>query len=86
VYGAMKLDLRAARYTARPLGCDNRRSRRRGLNQIWALDCKADTLYGGGSFRTRNMIGEGTREVLGIDVATSIPSLRVFRSWNSWSR
>ena len=39
----------------------------------------ADTLYGGRTFRTFNVIDEGNREVLGIEVADSIPSLRVIR-------
>jgi putative transposase len=49
------------------------------LNEIWALEFMADTLYGRRAFRTLNVIDEGNREVLGIEVATSIPSLRVIR-------
>jgi hypothetical protein len=47
--------------------------------RIWALDFMADALYGGRAFRTLNVIDEGNRQVLGIEVATSIPSLRVIR-------
>jgi len=47
------------------------------LNQIWALD--ADSLYSGRAFRTLNLIDEGNRQVLGIEVAHSIPSLWVIR-------
>ena len=50
-----------------------------GLNQIWALDFMADSLYGGRVFRTLNLIDEGNRQVLGIEIAHSIPSLRVIR-------
>lgn len=50
-----------------------------GLNQIWALDFMSDSLYGGRAFRTLNLIDEGNRQVLGIEVAHSIPSLRVIR-------
>jgi putative transposase len=39
----------------------------------------ADALYGGRAFRTLNLIDEGNRQVLGIEVAHSIPSLRVIR-------
>jgi putative transposase len=49
------------------------------LNEIWALDFMADAFYGGRAFRTLNVIDEGNREVLGIEVATSIPSRRVIR-------
>lgn len=49
------------------------------LNQIWALDFMADALYGGRKFRTLNVIDEGNREVLAIEVACAIPSARVIR-------
>ena len=49
------------------------------LNQIWALDFMADTLYGWRAFRTLNVIDEGNREALGIEVATSIPAQRMIR-------
>ena len=39
----------------------------------------ADALYGGRPFRTLNVIDEGNREVLGIEIATSIPARRVIR-------
>jgi putative transposase len=49
------------------------------LNGIWALDFIADALYGGRPFRTFNVIDEGNRQGLGIEIATSIPALRVIR-------
>jgi len=49
------------------------------VNAGWALDFMHDTLYCGRKFRTLNVIDEATREALGIDVATSLPSLRVVR-------
>ena len=39
----------------------------------------ADALYGGRWFRTLNVIDEGNRQALGIEVATWIPSARVIR-------
>jgi putative transposase len=38
-----------------------------------------DTLYGGRRFRTLNVIDEGNREGLAIEIGTSIPSARVVR-------
>jgi len=49
------------------------------LNQVWALDFMADALYGGRKFRVLNVIDEGNREALAIEIATSIPSRRVVR-------
>jgi putative transposase len=50
-----------------------------GLNQIWALDFMSDALYGGRKIRTLNVIDEGNREALAVEVSTSIPSVRVVR-------
>ena len=47
------------------------------LNHTWAVDFMADTLYDGRHFRTFNVIDEGNREGLAIDVAMSLPSVRV---------
>ena len=47
------------------------------LNAIWALDFMHDTLYGGRRFRTLNVLDEGNREGLAIEVGTSIPAPRV---------
>ena len=49
------------------------------LNGTWALDFMHDALYGGRHFRTLNVIDEGNRQGLAIDVGTSIPSARVVR-------
>jgi putative transposase len=79
VYCAMKLNLprrtkrRLPQRLRQPLAAPNR------LNEIWALDFMADALYGGRAFRTLNVIDEGNREVLGIEIATSIPARRVIR-------
>ena len=39
----------------------------------------ADALYGGRAFRILNVIDEGNREALAIEIGTSIPSTRVIR-------
>jgi putative transposase len=49
------------------------------LNGTWALDFMHDALYGGRRFRTLNVLDEGNRQGLAIDVGTSIPSARVVR-------
>jgi putative transposase len=49
------------------------------LNAIWSLDFMHDTLYDGRRFRTLNVLDDGNREALGIEVSTSIPSQRVIR-------
>lgn len=79
VYCAMGLNL--PRRTRRRLSV---RARRRlstpgSLNVIWAADFTADARYGGRWFRTLNVIDEGNRQTLRIEVATSILSARVIR-------
>ncbi len=49
------------------------------MNSVWALDFMHDALYCGRAIRTLNVIDEANRECLGIDIATSIPALRVVR-------
>jgi putative transposase len=47
------------------------------MNAVWALDFMRDTLYGGVVFRTLNVIDEANRGGPGIDIAVSIPAMRV---------
>jgi putative transposase len=50
------------------------------LNETWALNFMTDTLDDGRRFRTVNVIDEGNREALAIEIGTSIPSARVIDS------
>lgn len=48
-----------------------------GLNETWAIDFMHDRLYDGRCFRTFNVIDEGNREGLGIEISPSLPSVRI---------
>jgi putative transposase len=48
-------------------------------NAVWAIDFMSDTLYGGRRFRTLNILDEGVREGLAIEIDTSLPAERVIR-------
>jgi putative transposase len=48
-------------------------------NRVWAVDFMSDTLYGGRRFRTLNILDEGVREGLAIEIDTSLPAERVIR-------
>ena len=48
-------------------------------NEQWALDFMHDSLYCGRPYRTLNVIDEGTRECLAIEVDTSLPATRLIR-------
>jgi putative transposase len=47
------------------------------LNLTWALDFMRDTLYDGRVFRTLNVLDQGNREALAIEIGFSLPSRRV---------
>lgn len=49
------------------------------VNVVWALDFMSDTLWNGRRFRTLNVLDEGVREGLAIEVDTSLPAKRVIR-------
>ena len=53
-----------------------------GLNLTWSLDFMRDTLYDGRAFRALNVIDEGNREALRIEVGTSISAIRLQRVMN----
>lgn len=50
------------------------------INQLWSMDFISDTLIGGRTLRTLNVIDDYNREGLATDVDVSMPSLRVIRS------
>jgi putative transposase len=52
------------------------------VNHTWTLDFMRDTLYDGRPFGTLNVIDEGNREALSIEVGTSISAARVVRVMN----
>jgi putative transposase len=48
-------------------------------NALWSMDFMADTLYSGRRFRTFNVLDEGVREALAIEIDTSLRAERVIR-------
>jgi putative transposase len=79
VYCAMRLNLprrtkrRLPARLRQPLTVDA------AVNQVWSLDFMSDGLYDGRRFRTLNVLDEGVREALAIEIDTSLPAKRVVR-------
>ena len=48
-------------------------------NQVWSADFMSDALYNGVRFRTFNVLDDFNREVLSIEIDTSLPSQRLVR-------
>lgn len=71
---------------------ENSKLKRRSKPCRWSLDFVSDALYCGRRFRTLNVLDEGVREGLGIEVDTSLPSERVVRvleqitSWRGYPK
>src|SRR5690606_17295401 len=50
------------------------------VNKSWSIDFMSDSMVGNRKFRTFNVIDDGTREALVIDVDTSLSSKRIIRT------
>ncbi len=48
-------------------------------NEVWSIDFMHDGLYGGRPFRTFNVLDDGVREILDIEIDTSLPGPRIVR-------
>jgi putative transposase len=49
-------------------------------NQVWSMDFMSDTLWSGRRYRLLNVIDEYNRELLDIEIDTSLPAKRVIRT------
>jgi len=79
VYCLMKLNLPRRKKRRLPEREPQRLTVQARVNESWSLDFMHDALYSGKRFRTLNVLDEGVRESLGIEVDTSLPALRVVR-------
>lgn len=79
VYCALRLNLPRRARRRPPARVQHPLAAPAELNQTWALDFMTDTLYDGRHFRTLNILDEGNREGLAVDVAMSLPSVRVIQ-------
>ena len=79
VYTAMKLNLRRKAKRRLPARAPEPLTVPNSLGHTWSMDFMSDKLHNNSRFRTFNVIDDYNRELLGIDIGTSIPSLRVIR-------
>lgn len=79
VYRAMKLNLPRRAKRRLPARVKEPIEAPPQANLQWSMDFMHDTLYYGKRFRTLNIFDEGVREVLAIEVDTSLPAERVIR-------
>jgi putative transposase len=50
------------------------------INKSWSMDFMSDSMVGNRKFRTFNVMDDGSREVLAIEVDTSLSSRRIIRT------
>lgn len=79
VYTELKLNMRRKSKKRLPNRCPKPLAPSDALGKSWSVDFMSDSLHNKVRFRTFNVIDDFNREVLGIDIATSMPSLRVIR-------
>lgn len=79
VYCAMKLNLRITHRKRLPKRFPSELAEPTVPNQTWSMDFMSDALLTGQRFRTLNVIDDFNREVLAIEIDTSLPAQRVVR-------
>ncbi|NSL85258.1 IS3 family transposase [Chitinophaga sp. Mgbs1] len=79
VYRLLKLNKRKRLKRRVPARIKQPLQQQTNVNIIWSMDFMSDSLIGNKRFRTFNVIDDGSREVLGIEVDTSLSSYRIVR-------
>lgn len=79
VYKALGMNLRRKHKRRLPQRVKAPLARQESINQSWSMDFMCDVLVNGKRFRTLNIIDDYNREVLAIEVDTSLPAARVKR-------
>ena len=79
VYTALRLNLRRKAKKRLPARVQQPLLQPQAPNQVWSMDFVHDSLWNGRSFRLLNILDDYNRQVLHVEVATSLPALRVIR-------
>ena len=92
VYLAERLNLRVKPKKRLPIRHPKPLAQPETANESWSVDFMSDSLQSGRTFRTFNVIDDYNREVLAIEIDTSLPSGRIVRvlemiaSWRGYPR
>lgn len=79
IYTGMKLNIRRKAKKRLPARVKQTLHNPELPNQVWSIDFMSDSLWDGRKFRTLNVIDDFNREILAIEVDTSLPAMRVIR-------
>ena len=79
VYTGMRLNIRRRARKRLPARVKQALLRPQEPNQVWSIDFMHDTLWDGRTYRLLNVIDDYNRQLLAVEVDTSLPALRVIR-------
>ena len=79
VYTKMGLNIRRRAKKRLPTRAKQSLYQPNNVNEVWSIDFMSDSLWDGRRVRLLNVIDDYNREILAIEVDTSLPSLRVIR-------
>ncbi|TSA51885.1 MAG: IS3 family transposase, partial [Sphingobacteriales bacterium] len=82
VYKELKLNLRRKGKRRLPARVKQPLHQPTAINQIWSIDFMQDRLINGRAFRTFNAMDDYNREILAIEIDTSLTATRVIRTLN----
>lgn len=80
VYTKLKLNIRRRCRKRLPARVKQALFQPKSINEVWSVDFMNDSLWDGRTFRLLNIIDDYNREVLHIEVDTSLPTVRLIRS------
>lgn len=80
IYKLLKLNRKRRGKRRLPARVKQPLTQQRHINQSWSMDFMSDSMVGNRKFRTFNVMDDGSREVLAIEVDTSLSSKRVIRT------
>jgi putative transposase len=79
VYKLLKLNKKRKGKRRLPARVKQPLEQQTAVNKVWSMDFMSDSMVGGRKFRTLNVMDDGSREALAIEVDTSLSSKRTIR-------
>ena len=80
IYKLLKLNRKRRGKRRLPARVKQPLTQQRHINQSWSMDFMSDSMVGNRKFRTFNVMDDGSREVLAIEIDTSLSAKRVIRT------
>ncbi|WP_374755517.1 IS3 family transposase [Fibrisoma limi] len=80
IYKLLKLNRKRKGKRRLPTRVKHPLQQQTAINSSWSMDFMSDTMVGNRKFRTFNVIDDCTREVLAIEIDTSLSSKRIIRT------